>query len=493
MKRGFNILNGITMKKIYIMMMLVLTGMMAQAQVSVWDGSKKMWTKGSGTENDPYLIESAENLAFLSYMVNMGYDTYGLNFKLTTDIDLNGSEDQQWIPIGQAAEGAYYEDGCERQELPTYIGGYVSFKGHFDGDDHRISNIYFSKDYVTSDGQIRACGTAGLFGVLEGAGEIPTVVENVFVTNGYVRGANSGGIVGIAVGNNSGMLISRCFNGAEIEGSYAGGIVGGRNDQMKVSIHNCNNFGNVKGSSSAGGIAGSSATEVIECYNNGNVTGDYFGGGIVGGSLSGNSIISNCYNTGNISITGNSIPASFPGNPVGGIVGMIWTGSHTISNCYNVGMVACENNEPGGVVGAFGNSGIVENAYYLVNCGGEGEGIAKTAEDMRDPSFVDILNNGTNVWCADTLNHNDGYPILGANNLAVDEFVVDALVVYPNPNHGQFTVEGTGVLTVFNVLGQAVLTREIHEKTVLELSKGLYFIRLKNGNIVSTQKVVINE
>ena len=87
------------MKKIFIIMLLVLASTMALAQTSVWHGDRTIWTRGSGTENDPFLIESADNLAFLAYVVNKCYDTEGLYFRLTTDIDLNGSEDLQ---IGRA-------------------------------------------------------------------------------------------------------------------------------------------------------------------------------------------------------------------------------------------------------------------------------------------------------------------------------------------------------------------------------------------------------
>ena len=465
------------MKKIYILIMLVLAGVFAQAQTSVWDGSRQLWNRGTGTQDNPFLIESAANLAYLSYMVGKGFDTQDLYFKLTTDIDLNGSEFQQWIPIGLAGS-AYYEDGCERNCLPTGVKATdVMFKGHFDGDNHSISNIYINKE----------SGAAGLFGVVTCNGT-QTVVENVFVTNGFVKGGSSGGIVGTCYTNSTTeVLISRCWNGAEIEGTYAGGIVGEKADK----IHNCYNVGTIHGSSSAGGIVGSSATEVLECYNNGAVTGDCYGGGIVGGDIRGNAFVGNCYNTGNISITGNGISSSLPGIPVGGIVGMIWQGSHTISNCYNVGMVACETCEPGGVVGGFGGSGIVENAYYIVNCGGEGEGVVKTAEEMRDPAFVGVLNVGTNVWCADTLNHNDGYPILGANNLAVDEYAMQTLTVYPNPTSGRFTAEGTGVISVYNTLGQMVLSKEIREKATLELPRGMYFIRLAGEKGKRMTKIVV--
>ena len=52
------------MKKTIAIIAFFCVGLMAGAQTSVWDGSRAIWTRGNGTENDPYLIESAQNLAF---------------------------------------------------------------------------------------------------------------------------------------------------------------------------------------------------------------------------------------------------------------------------------------------------------------------------------------------------------------------------------------------------------------------------------------------
>ena len=158
------------MKKIYLIVMLLMTCMMAEAQTSVWNGSRRLWTSGEGTESNPYLIESAEQLAFLSYMVNKGLVTTDLNFKLTTDIDLNGSEDLPWVPIG-LGDRWFSEDGCERLIDPSYAPVY--FCGHFDGDGHSIYNLYV-------DG-----GTyVGLFGLVSGQGSL---IENLNIENGYVK------------------------------------------------------------------------------------------------------------------------------------------------------------------------------------------------------------------------------------------------------------------------------------------------------------------
>jgi len=183
-------------------------------------------------------------------------------------------------------------------------------------------------------------------------------------------------------------------------------------------------------------------------------------------------------------------PNNIPQSPVGGLVGIAWLGgNNALTNSYNSGTVTAEVVEPGALVGSF--NGEVTNSYYLNTCGGAGEGEARTADEMRDPTFVEVLNNETDVWCADTLNSNDGFPILGANNLAVGEQTVAALQVYPNPSDGHFVVEGTGSLKVFDVLGQLVLALEIHERTALELPQGMYFIRLDSENDTKLAKLVV--
>lgn len=54
---------------------------------------------GSGTEEDPYLISTVDQLSYLSYSVNSDVDWSGVYFKQTADIDLSGID---WQPIGWA-------------------------------------------------------------------------------------------------------------------------------------------------------------------------------------------------------------------------------------------------------------------------------------------------------------------------------------------------------------------------------------------------------
>jgi len=460
------------MKKIYIMMMLVLAGTMATAQTSIWHGGRQVWTRGAGTESDPFLIESADNLAYLAYVVNKGYETEGMYFRLTTDIDLNGSEDQPWVPIGIGLKRWFSEDGCDRGQASYAFYGIpqTSFRGHFDGGEHNISNIYINS---TDDG----CEYAGLFGSVEGRQEgqevYPATIENVFVTSGYIRGWSAGGLVG--KGQNT--VVSRCLNGADIEGlRSAGGIVG----EYGYRVYNSYNLGDISGKN-AGGIVGNFGADIEGCFNGGDITGTY-AGGIYGFALVQRVTINNCYNTG--SITANEdygVPiVSAPAGPAaGGIASFLFNGTTSITNCYNVGSIS--STQDAGCILAYGNNTTLENNFYIATCDTGGEGEPLSEDYMRSQAFVDFLNSlGTGqVWALDENNTNDGFPVLmEVNGLDVSEQPEASFSVYPNPAHGTFTVEGTGEMTVSNVLGQIILTKEIDGQTIVALPQGLYFVKL---------------
>ena len=465
------------MKRLYIMMMLLLTGIMVEAQTSVWDGSRAVWTRGNGTESSPYLIESAQNLAFLAYMVNKGFDTEGLYFRLTTDIDLNGSEDQKWVPIG-LYDRWFNDDGCDRGNQGS-VSGFnpkTVFRGHFDGGEHSISNIYVDLEAYDSG--------VGLFGCVEGKRDgqnvEPAVIENVFVTSGYVTGLICGGIVGNGSTTTS---VLRCWNGATVvsNDSRAGGIVGSNAYQ----VYNCYNIGSISGQY-AGGIVGFGTAEIEECYNNGEVSGTY-SGGIYGYSLQTKATINNCYNTGSIFADG-EVPSTFPAGPAaGGIAGFMFRGNCVITNCYNVGTVS--STEDAGCIVAYGNSTTLENIYYINTCSEGGEGTALSGDYMRSQEFVDLLNgrDRDQAWAMDEDNMNDGFPILKDDNLAIADRSELVFTIYPNPAQGRFTVEGAGRMTVSNLLGQVLLIKEIDGQTTVALPRGMYFVRL-NG---VTQKIVV--
>lgn len=454
------------MKRFYILMMLLLAGIVVEAQPSVWDGSRELWTRGSGTEGDPYLIETAAQLAFLSYMVNKDFDTQGLYFRLTTDIDLNGSEDQPWIPIGLYNRG-FDEDGCDRGNLNStgFAPPRSMFRGHFDGGGHSISNIYVDNE----------CSYAGLFGYADSwvMGDT-AVIENVYVTNGYINGNESGGIVG----HGGIAIISRCRNGADIEGNNVGGIVG---MGAKV-VSNCSNIGRLKGVSVGGIVGGVSAAEISECFNEGDIEASRLGGGIL--SSSSRAMMDNCYNTGNVSAIGDT-STYYPA--AGGLLGNA-SPRVEVKNSYGVGEII-GNHHVGCLIGLVTQplNSTIENCYYLNVCSGDEYGILKSAEEMRKEAFVDRLNQGNAVWGFDVNNINDGFPILVRTDLSVNSKEEQRLAVFPNPVKDMVSIEGRDVaeIQVYNVLGVKVKSFTNTNRISIEgLPEGVYLLRIadKEGN-----------
>ena len=69
----------------------------------------------------------------------------------------------------------------------------------------------------------------------------------------------------------------------------------------------------------------------------------------------------------------------------------------------------------------------------------------------------------------------------------LEEIQTNAFKVYPNPAKDYIIVEGTGVMTLTNALGQTILTKEIKGKEKMELPQGLYFVKMGN----ETRKIVV--
>ena len=60
------------------------------ADVSVWDGTAATeFAGGKGTQSKPYLIETAQQLAYLARSVNSGTDYSGEYISLQADLDLS--------------------------------------------------------------------------------------------------------------------------------------------------------------------------------------------------------------------------------------------------------------------------------------------------------------------------------------------------------------------------------------------------------------------
>lgn len=421
---------------------------------------------GSGTEADPYLIATAQDLADFRDAVNGSAkkSTSKLCAKLTANIDLGN---EAWTPIGKMTNT--YSD-------------YVAFGGVFDGDGHTISGLKIDNSaqyqalfgYVkggtiknlTVEGSVTTATTSSAYaaGIVAYGNPVTmeTCMNRVTVTvtqKGYAAGvaayANTGstitgctnqgnisgvgGYLGGIVGTASGVTITNCINNGDVVDSrrsdtYPYGVGGIAGSAISASrITNCGNAGAVTSHlKNTGGVVGYFAGTAEKCFNSGNVTGIYATGGIVGNISSANTSVTDCYNTG--SILCNAPTAQYKDSNakgVGGIVGNPGSTSSadcTVKNCYNAGTITnadavTEGITVGGVIGsssAKSYSGEVaglitaENCYYLAANGLNGDGAnaeaagvtSKTAEELKASGMAALLGGS---YIAQT----DGYPMLG--------------------------------------------------------------------------------
>ena len=69
----------------------------------------------------------------------------------------------------------------------------------------------------------------------------------------------------------------------------------------------------------------------------------------------------------------------------------------------------------------------------------------------------------------------------------LDENLRSTFKIYPNPSNGHITIEGSGIVTITNVFGQTMMTKDIKGKGKVELPQGIYFVTLGR----ETRKVVV--
>ncbi len=293
------------------------------------------------SESDAIEISTADELAKIG--AEDGYPLSG-SYKLTADIDLHGSAENPWTPIG--SYDIFDDDDYN----------YTPFTGTFDGDGHTISGLYINSSNHEN---------YGLFGYVNTNGTVKnlTVSGSVTATNNL---SNAGGVVG----ENLGTVTNCCYTGSVSGSNHVGGVVG----ENLGTVTNCYNTGSVSGSSSVGGVVGHTSTSgsrISNCYNTGSVSGSSDVGGVVG--FNGSSCtVSNCYNTG--SVTG--------ANRVGGVVGENYTG--TVAGC-------CYLNTSAG-------TGI----------GSGGTATSLTAHEFADKSKFDTAWDFTSVWVMAATKKEDG-------------------------------------------------------------------------------------
>lgn len=176
--------------------LLLLTGAHVFQQLSLPPvEEKEALFQGEGSQDDPYQINSEEDLALLAETVNAGEVFDGMYFQQTRDLDLSAYEN--WIPIGT------YECG-------------KAFAGIYDGGGHVIRNLTIHGKDIPHKTDKGDYANVGLFGRLAG------VVHDLGIESGEITGACIGSIASHSSGSKA--MIINCYNKASLEGSRCGGI-----------------------------------------------------------------------------------------------------------------------------------------------------------------------------------------------------------------------------------------------------------------------------
>ena len=258
---------------------------------------------GNGTEAEPFVLKSADHLAWFRDYVNGGHPNAWA--KISDDvkaIDMSSvcheagtkyTDELSWTPIGNESNkyvGTF--DGNDKIISNLYINATSVNTGFFGyATDGSIKNITFDNAKVKSTGSYDTA-------ILAGAAEY-CIIENIkTLANCSVEGnMKTGGIAGMAEGN-----ISNCENHAMVKGSYTvGGVVGSYNGSSNIS--SCANYGAVTGTNDEiGGMVGHFSFGTIQnSANYGDITGTCYVGNLIGTADGCN--LNNVLGTGNVIAT----------------------------------------------------------------------------------------------------------------------------------------------------------------------------------------------
>ena len=258
---------------------------------------------GNGTEAEPFVLKSADHLAWFRDYVNGGHPNAWAKI----------SDDVEEIDMSSVCHeaGTKYTDELSWTPIGNESNKYV---GTFDGNDKIISNLYINATSVNTgffgyatDGSIKnitfdnaKVKSTGSYdtAILAGAAEY-CIIENIkTLANCSVEGNMlTGGIAGMAEGN-----ISNCENHAMVKGSYTvGGVVGSYNGSSNIS--SCANYGAVTGTNGEiGGMVGHFSFGTIQnSANYGDITGTCYVGNLIGTADGCN--LNNVLGTGNVIAT----------------------------------------------------------------------------------------------------------------------------------------------------------------------------------------------
>ena len=293
---------------------------------------------GSGTVEDPYIIEDAADLWTFANMLRGSTSHLSDCAKIADGVTMIDVSDEMW------------------QGIPSNMTMPDGYRGTFDGNGATIKlTMAISAGYQV-----------GFFNTLDAGG----VIKNVTIDGSVSGNYDVGGVCG----RNGGTIID-CNNKADVSGKNdrVGGIAGSCMDGGKlIAFKTMSNSGQIEAGSRVGGIVGYCSKASIEgdgeLLNTGMVhSRDVYAGGIIGKAETKTSvkIAGAAKNTADINGTGYA----------GGIIGQM-TSSDLLQiqagSILNAGSIDCSGEHAGGIVGAYdGNieitaaTGDIQNTGYV--------------------------------------------------------------------------------------------------------------------------------
>ena len=363
---------------------------------------------GNGTEAEPFILKTADHLAWFRDYVNVG----------KTSACAKIADDVEEIDMSTVCHKA----DAEKQvaELSWTPIGSKKYQGTFDGNGKTIRNLFISS---TSN-------EIGFFGCAADCR-----IKNITFDNAKVKG-NENCSTGILAGYAGSCVIEniKTTGNCSVEGQYETGGIAGR---ANGNISNCENHAIVKGLHSVGGIVGicfDSENSITSCANYGAITGtDQFVGGIIGyfgegslqnsanyGNITGDARVGNLIGYANICNINNvlgigNITANHA-NCNGLLAGVIWDSSSTAS-----GILAYNSSAKMTIDGTelTGDAVVAIGSGTLTYLDGKNEADvikAFTPEQLKSGEVAYLLNGskseGKLAWYQQL--GSDAYPVLKA-------------------------------------------------------------------------------
>ena len=311
------------------------------------------WADGGGESG------AAEDLGYIYDSNTKTYTVYNADGLMNIAELVNGGKTDINITLDKNI------DLTGKDWTPIGTGVLNSYKGTFDGGGHTITGL----TVTTNDENV------GLFGYLNRAGTVKNVVmEGIQITNNQINGGSIGGVVGFSWGG----TIENCSVSGSVSGTvFVGGVVGA---QLYGSITGCSSSATVKGMVDVGGVVGQTNgnTTLTACYATGNVTleidpeKNIAGGSLVG--FNGGSSLLACYATGNVTSTGSSTGkvhiGGFLGDNYTTVTACYWKNNHEQGIGYNEESIAPEATKVDGSVVTWQKAVDAMN-HALQNAGSE--------------------------------------------------------------------------------------------------------------------------